>query len=338
MYAAFDLELGLEVALKVVRGLDGTHRARFEREAALHLQLRHPDIVRAHRWGVLEDMGWIAFDRLHGQDLSHLVHEPSLTFVERLETLARIARALDYGHANKVIHRDVKPHNIFMRDGEGACLLDFGVAKLPDKPLTVKGRLVGTPAYMAPEYILETPVDHRADVFGLGVVAFQLLTGRRPWWAPEPHTLLIRICSIPPFRFEDLVGRGPVHVPQSLVLPLSRVIHTAIAHDPEDRFASARALAVAFEQAAAGSLTETFEVKRPRSGSHDRMKWARARAARLQLEARARRQESEEPKAEEASVEDMEARSSRVFWIVLFLVSGALVMALAVALFADLLP
>lgn len=328
VYRARDVTHDREVALKVVRGMEGTHISRFEREADLHTRLDHPNIVRAFRWGREKDVGWIAFELLEGADLSRYIRS-QMSFERRLGILGEVSRALHYGHEQGVIHRDVKPANIFIRRDGRISLLDFGVAKLPDKPLTATGRLVGTPAYMAPEYILETPVDRRADVFGLGVVAFQLLSGTRPWTADEAHTLLVRICTTPAARFEENLAGAPVEIPAALVPALGAVIHRALAHDPNRRHANALELARDFESLASGrSVEDTWSGMAREAPASDRLAWARARAARIQAEA----SHEDAPHTPSERSIDLTARSQRAFWTMLTAFIVGVVVLLAVAL------
>ncbi|MEL6186220.1 MAG: serine/threonine-protein kinase [Myxococcota bacterium] len=333
VYAARDEVLEINVALKVVQGLEGTHLSRFEREAELHTQLDHPGIVRAYRWGREGAKGWIAFELLDGADLSRYVRT-ELSVEHRLGLLAQVARALHYGHEQGVIHRDIKPANIFLASDGRVLLLDFGVAKLPDKPLTATGRLVGTPAYMAPEYILETPVDHRADVFGLGVVAFQLLTGSRPWVANEAHTLLVRICTTPAARFEDRVDAAPVPISPEVVPAMAAVIHRAISHDPKRRQASAAELANDFETLLSGGFDDvTATRQRPETAAADRLAWARARAARIQAEAQRATDIPDSTRSDATRAMELTATSNRAFWMGLVgLLAGAVVVLLVIVL------
>ncbi len=336
VYLACDLQGDRSVALKVVRHLDEVGRARFEREAGLHLGLRHSSIARAFQWGIQDHVGWISFELLKGADLSQHVGDRQIGVFRRFEILIQIARALHYGHEKGVIHRDVKPSNIFLRSDGGICLLDFGVAKVSDKPLTATGGLVGTPAYMAPEYILESTVDHRVDIFGLGVVAFQLFTGQCPWSAHEAHTLLVRICTTPPKRFEELFEWAPVVIPDSMVEPLGALIHLTLAHDPSRRPASAEQLASYFEDIMLGKpFDDGYQGSRsPETTGFRRLAWARARAARIQLEARFSRGPAE-PALTSGRTErvDIVGPAHRVFWWTLLGLIAALVTIGLVALY-----
>ncbi|MEL6184536.1 MAG: serine/threonine-protein kinase [Myxococcota bacterium] len=331
VFEAIRSSTGERVALKVMRNLDGSKLERFQREAGLHMELDHPIIVEARAWGIIDARsGWIAFERLYGGDLSKYIHAPDLSFEGRLEVLAAVAEALHHGHERGVIHRDVKPHNIFItRDGQPR-LLDFGVAKLVEHPLTASGRILGTPGYLAPEYILEMPVDRRADVFGLGVTAYEVLSGLRPWSADEAHTLLVRICTVAPRRFETVTSESPVPIPEEATARLSAIIHRAIAHDPKHRYSTAQALGEAFRDLLVGHDTVTMTRPTPVVEA-SRLEWARARAARIEHEGRSR--EPEVASLSDALTLDRVLTSShQAFWALVVLTSAFFALAAGVLL------
>lgn len=197
VWAAVDARTGEEVALKVLKAMDGQHAARFRREAKVAASLPHEGIAEARE--VLEEAGTIALvsPLLRGESLDRrLLRESPLPREAACSLLADLADALAFAHARKVVHRDVKPQNVFLVGDVGAPierlalkLLDFGLAKAlgpafgvsPSTRLTESGVVLGTPHYMAPEQILgATDVDTRADVWALGVVAYECLSGRRP--------------------------------------------------------------------------------------------------------------------------------------------------------------
>ncbi len=197
VWAAVDVRTGEEVALKVLKAMDGHHAARFRREAKVAASLPHAGIAEARE--VLEEAGTIALvsPLLRGESLDRrLVRESPLPYGPACRLLADLAEALGFAHARKVVHRDVKPQNVFLVGEVGAPLasltlklLDFGLAKAlgpafgvsASTRLTESGVVLGTPHYMAPEQIVgATDVDTRADVWALGVVAYECLSGKRP--------------------------------------------------------------------------------------------------------------------------------------------------------------
>jgi serine/threonine-protein kinase len=197
VWAAVDARTGEEIALKILKAMDGHHAARFRREAKVAASLPHEGIAEARE--VLEHEGTIALvsPLLRGESLDRrLARESPLPHGRACRLLADLADALAFAHARQVVHRDVKPQNVFLVGDVGGPLdrlslklLDFGLAKAlgpsfgvsPSTRLTESGVVLGTPHYMAPEQILgATDVDTRADVWALGVVAYECLSGRRP--------------------------------------------------------------------------------------------------------------------------------------------------------------
>ena len=206
VYLAIQQSLGREVALKVLSpmlGQDEHARERFLREARTAASLHHPHIVAIHDVAVHEDIAYIAMQYEPGGTVSAEAEprDPD----NALRIVRDIASALDYAHGKGVVHRDIKPENI-LRRADGACLLsDFGIARVieSDAPLTREGVSVGTPQYMSPEQLRGERVDGRSDIYSLGVVLFQLLTGRLPYagsdgWAIGMQHLSADIPRLPP--------------------------------------------------------------------------------------------------------------------------------------------
>ena len=189
VYLARDPVIGRLVALKTLTAPAETEeieefRHRFLREAQAAGILSHPGIVTVHDAGVDEGTGlsYIAMEYIQGRSLKELQKASyAFTFVEIARVGAAIATALDYAHARGVIHRDVKPANVIVTPQGTIKITDFGVARLESSNLTTTGQFIGTPNYMSPEQITGGAVDGRSDLFSLGVVLFELLTGRRPF-------------------------------------------------------------------------------------------------------------------------------------------------------------
>ena len=245
VWEAFDEGLHRSVAVKVVRDEiagEAEFRERFIREARLAAGLEHPRILPIYDFGTEAGITYLVMPLLPGGSLRERITGP-MRPDEAVDCLASIAAALDHAHARGVLHRDVKPSNVLV-DASGSLLLaDFGLAKntAVSSELTATGMVVGTPAYMAPEQAIGRPVDARADQYALGVLAFELLTGRTPFRSESPFAVLdkhLREAPPPPSTF----------VP-SLPSSVDDVLARALAKQPQERFATCRemveALAVA---------------------------------------------------------------------------------------------
>ncbi|HOE03375.1 MAG TPA: serine/threonine-protein kinase, partial [Anaerolineaceae bacterium] len=250
VYKAYDTRLETEVAVKVIR-LDNLPRnaeeralKRFEREAKEVARLNHPNIVKVTDYGEHEGSPYLVMPYLPGGTLKQRLKEQGrMEWREAARLLAPVADALAYAHEMKLIHRDVKPSNILLTAQSRAMLTDFGVAKVLDEEitqdLTGTSATVGTPEYMAPEQVMSKTVDHRADIYSLGVVFYEMLTGRRPYEADTPMAVLFKHASAPLPRPKEWVGDLPDEV--------ERVLLKALAKRPEDRYADMAAFAAALE-------------------------------------------------------------------------------------------
>ena len=199
VYRARDMRLDRFVALKVVRAEllgDPEARRRFRREAQIVARLQHPSIVAVYDYGTFPDGGaYLVMELVQGEDLRHVLQRQGrLDVAESLRILEAVCAAIGVAHREGVLHRDLKPENILLPGGGApAKVLDFGVAKLvgDDRPdeavteahtaLTAAGMIIGTPAYMAPEQFAAAPADARTDVFSLGVIAYEMLSGKLPF-------------------------------------------------------------------------------------------------------------------------------------------------------------
>jgi len=243
VYKARDPVLERLVALKTVNpGLlsKGDTLARFEREARAAAKLQHPNIVTIFELGADGDTRFIAMELLEGQDLAHAMAVPrKLTRDQKLKIVVQACRGLDYAHKQGVYHRDVKPANVHVRPDLTVKIVDFGIARLADSNMTQTGLVLGTPSYIAPEALVGAPVDHRADMWALGVILYELLAGRRPYESPTITSLVYRIVHepLPPL---DAAKLG---LPEALV----QIAHKALAKKPESRFRDLAEMAEALE-------------------------------------------------------------------------------------------
>ena len=197
VYRAVDLKLKREVAVKVIRAellLSTTSMERFQREAQAVAQLRHPNVIPIYSVGDAEGLAYFIMPLIGGVTLRReLDRVDRLPIDETLRIIREVAGALQAAHKTGLVHRDIKPDNIMLEGDERRVLLmDFGVAKalaVEGEELTASGALVGTPLYMSPEQASgETHIDHRSDIYSLGVVAFQMLTGVPPFTAESPNS------------------------------------------------------------------------------------------------------------------------------------------------------
>ncbi len=173
-------------------------KKRFFREAESTGRLSHPNIVTIYDAGEEHDLGYIAMEVLEGTTLKQWSRKPDLMpFDKLLPTLATVADALDYAHQQGVVHRDIKPANIMMTKDQVVKVMDFGIAKMASSSKTQTDIVLGTPTYMSPEQIAGKRVDGRSDIFSLGVVMFELLTGRPPFTADNVPALLFAIAHSP---------------------------------------------------------------------------------------------------------------------------------------------
>ena len=199
-----DPKINRFVAIKTLRldevdsGIAAEVKERFFREAESAGRLNHPNIVTIHDAGEEQELGYIAMEVLDGKDLKEWCRKDKLLPVKQvLEIIADVAEALDYAHSQEVVHRDIKPANIMMQKDGTVKVTDFGIARITTSSKTQTGVLLGTPNYMSPEQITSTKVDGRADIFSLGVVLFEMLTGEKPFQSDNPATLMFQIAKEP---------------------------------------------------------------------------------------------------------------------------------------------
>jgi serine/threonine protein kinase len=244
VYKAYEEALDRHVALKVVHGAflgDPSFAERFRREAKVVARLEHPHIVPIHAFGVEGGVPWMAMRLVTGGAVSALVARGRLAIPEVVRIVGEVASALDYAHGKGIVHRDVKPQNMLLDEGQRVYLADFGIARLLETSthLTATGMIQGTPAYMAPEQATGQAVDARADVYALGIVAYEAFTGRVPFTGPTPVSILLKHVSEP-------LPRPPA---SELPAPVTTVLERCLAKAPDDRFSSATQFAAALTSA-----------------------------------------------------------------------------------------
>jgi eukaryotic-like serine/threonine-protein kinase len=226
VYRAIDRQIGREVAIKTLtQGVAGDREmlARFYEEGRKTGRLNHPHIVTVYDLGEENGVPYIVMERVEGDPLDKVIaRDIPLPMMDRLRIIEETCNALGYAHSNNVIHRDVKPPNIFVQPDGKAKLLDFGIARLErrsrDISLTRTGHIIGTIPYMAPERLRDKMIDGRSDIFSIGVVLHQFITGQPPFSGEdyvlmqkilnEPHPPLNSFCANCPEGLQDIVDRA----------------------------------------------------------------------------------------------------------------------------------
>jgi serine/threonine protein kinase len=271
VFEARDPLIGRTVAIKTIR-LDALGAAseqqwqeRLFREARSAGALSHPGIVTIHDVGVHEEIAFVAMEYIDGPTLESLIGAHHLDHVTVTEILRQAAAALDYANETGVIHRDVKPGNIMLHKGRAVKIADFGIAKITaTQQLTRTGTVMGTPSYMSPEQIRAMPVDGRSDQFSLAVVAFELVTGVKPFRADSLATLVHQIV------YEDRPSARTVN--DELCEAVDNVFFRALAKAPEERFANCAQMVEELSEALKKSAIELEERQRreEQKGKSDR--------------------------------------------------------------------
>ena len=246
VYLAVQESFGRDVAIKVLApdmARDEEFSERFLREAQIVSRLQHHNIVNVYDVGIHEGYHYLSMEYIPGKELREAKYDLSKSEVVRI--VKEVARALEYAHRNGFIHRDVKPENIMLHEnGERVILMDFGIARMTqsDMSVTKTGRVIGTPHYMSPEQTKGLSVDHRADIYSLGVVMYQMLAGRLPYDADSPVAVGIKHISDP----------IPL-LPPGLEM-FQTIINTCMSKDPTHRYQSAGELIAALDKLNANAL------------------------------------------------------------------------------------
>ena len=241
VYLAEDLELGEKVAIKTLREelltTDETAIERFRNEIRLARRMAHRNIVRTHDFGKADGIYFVTMEFVEGTTLRAVLDKRGHLGADAMLAIARqLAEALECAHEAGIIHRDIKPQNLLLDASGTLKVSDFGVARLAQRAatLTQAGMVVGTPTYMAPEQLLEEGADSRSDLYSVGVVLYECLTGRPPYQAKSPISLIAKILhevADPP----DIVAPEVPHAVSSIVMQL-------LTKSPEERIQTAAAL------------------------------------------------------------------------------------------------
>ncbi len=277
VYEAVDTTLDRTVALKALAPhllWDPSFPERFQQEAKLAANLKHPNIVVIYEFGKLEGVAYIAMEYLGGQNLAGLVREKGALAPSRiLKITSQVASALDYAHSQRLVHRDVKPSNIMVGADDHVTVTDFGIAKAAAATaLTTTGKIFGTPEYMSPEQAMGTrELDARSDNYSLGVVVYQMFTGQVPFSGETPLGVMRCHADEPP--------PPPSQINPATPRAVETVLLKALAKDRDERYQRAGDMVLALEEA----LREKAEDKEQAE--------ARAREERARAEAEREKQE-----------------------------------------------
>jgi eukaryotic-like serine/threonine-protein kinase len=253
VYRAVDRS-GVACAVKVLADTDDELKERFRREAEALFMLKHPNVLEIRDYGIDAEtkLPFLVMELLEGRTLESLVVDHTPDPQTGLEMAIQVCRGLAYAHTQGVLHRDLKTENVFVVfEANGAFrakLLDFGLVKFDDqkwgpaKKLTMQGTVFGSPAYMSPEQGTGTPLDARSDVYSMGVVLFEMITGEWPY-VTESEMTMLRAHLLDPIPALASKREGLVVAPA-----LEHIVRTALAKKPTDRFASAVEMLAALEK------------------------------------------------------------------------------------------
>jgi serine/threonine protein kinase len=235
VYKAHDAVLNRYVAVKMISAslkADTELRERFLREARAAASLSHPNIITIYDFGDEHDRIYMAMELLVGTDLKELVGSPTLRRLEdKLGVMEQICDGMAFAHAQGVVHRDIKPGNIHIQPNGQIKVLDFGLARLGSSDMTKTGLVMGTPNYMSPEQVMGERVDARSDVFSLGAVFYEMLTGHKPFEADSVHGVMFRVVHKEHPPVKQYVANLPPVVMQ--------IVDKALAKDKKERFQNA---------------------------------------------------------------------------------------------------
>jgi serine/threonine-protein kinase len=258
VYLAEDEELGRRIAIKILNDRhanDESFVERFRREAKNAAGLSHPNIVSIYDRGEAEGTYYIAMEYLDGRSLKELVvARGPLPIPDAVDATRQVLAALRFAHRKGVVHRDIKPHNV-MADADGRLkVTDFGIARAGVSQMTEAGSIIGTAQYLSPEQARGAPVDQRSDLYSVGVVLYEMLTGTTPFSGESPVEIAMKHLSDPP--------RPPSVERPDIPPDLDMIVLRALAKNPDDRFQTAEEMDAELERVSrgAGVTTQTADA------------------------------------------------------------------------------
>ncbi len=263
VYRAYDPSFEREVAIKMLpRELlhDPQFKERFKREIKTIAALEHPAIVPVYDVGEEDGVPYFVMRYMTGGSLTQSIERGKFSLEDAARIIERVSSALAYAHKNGLVHRDLKPDNILFDNNGDPFISDFGVAKLLDSSTNMTGSgIIGTPAYMSPEQAQGEKVDNRSDIYGLGVIIFQMLSGQQPYNATTPMGIAVKHITDP---VPEILKVDPTLPPST-----DKIIKTAMAKNRDERYPSATELARALNEAAAKQKTIATSAARPAGGN-----------------------------------------------------------------------
>src|SRR5690242_8530854 len=260
VYEALDPTIARKIALKAIRfdgiGTTADEAARrFKNEARAAGGLNHPNIVTVYDAGEDNGILYLAMEFIEGSTLEALIRQQrTIATAQTIDIIRQVCAGLDFAHAKGIVHRDIKPGNIMLAGNRVVKITDFGIARAGEA-MTITGQVVGTPNYMSPEQVLGKPLDGRSDLFSVGVILYEMVTGERPFEGQSITTIMYKIVHetpIPPRKLDATIHPG-----------LSAVVEKALSKSTEDRFPNGDALARALQDYKTASLSSISTLGQP---------------------------------------------------------------------------